>query len=351
MNKTKQKNIFITSLLAIVLIMALGYAAFATNLTVNGTASIASNWCIGFDSTKTTDYVASKTHSTGDTPTGSISFSGNACQTNYKTNASLVANFKQPGDKIEYTLTIANKGSLSAAIESILVDNNNVTSNQTITKGNVKYTIEMPLDTSLAVNETTTMQITAEFQNDTNISTSSTSTETISVQINATQDDGSGGFTPTPATQTVYAINTSSIYKNTSTLQDIGTTYNSCSATGKNKCIRYTIENDIVTGAEVCFVKGGTEYCLKGWVDECLYDGNDCTFTGTQTVYNANKTTLQTAFTETNACSDNDYGFGCDASGFNANADDVGGVRASGGGWGCYVNSGGYARCSDGTSY
>ncbi len=347
MNKTKQKNIFIISLLAIVLIMAVGYAAFATNLTVNGTASISSNWCIGFDSTKTTDYVASKTHSTGDTPTGSISFSGNACQTNYKTNASLVANFKQPGDKIEYTLTIANKGSLAAAIESILVDNNNVTSNQTITKGNVKYTIEMPLDTSLAENETTTMQITAEFQNDTNISTSSTSTETISVQINATQDDGSGGFTPTPAAQTVYAINTSSIYKNTSTLQDIGTTYNSCSATGKNTCIRYTIENDIVTGAEACFVKGGTEYCLKGWVDECLYDGNDCTFTGTQTVYNANKTTLQTAFTETNACSDIGYDFGCDASGFDASANNEGGVYAYDGGWSCYVYSDGNADCSD----
>ena len=338
-NISKQKNIFITSLLAIVLIMAVGYAAFATNLTVNGTASISSNWCIGFDSTKTTDYVASKTHSTGDTPTGSISFSGNACQTNYKTNASLVANFKQPGDKVVYTLTIANKGSLAAAIESILVDNNNVTSNQTITKGNVKYTIEMPLDTSLAVNETTTMQITAEFQNDTNISSSSTSTETISVQINATQDDGSGGFTPTSAAQTVYAINESSIYKNTSTLQDIGTTYNSCSATGKNTCIRYTIENDIVTGAEACFIKGGTEYCLKGWVDESSLE--------TTPVYNANKTTLQTAFTETNACSDYGYHFSCYASGFDAGGSNEGDVHALGGYWVCCVYSVGRASCSN----
>ena len=348
MNKTKQKNIFITSLLAIVLIMAVGYAAFATNLTVNGTASISSNWCIGFDSTRTTDYVASKTHQTGDTPTGSISFSGNACQTSYKTNASLVANFKQPGDKIEYTLTIANKGSLAAAIESILVDSTSVTSNQTITKGNVKYTIEMPLDTSLAVNETTTMKITAEFQNDTNISSSTTESQTITVQINGVQDSGSGGFTPTPAAQRVYAINTSNIYKDTSTLQDIGTTYNSCAATGKTKCLRYTIENNVVTGAEVCFIKGGTEYCLTGWINECLWNGSACTFSGTTTVYNANVSTLQTAFTEANACSGYGHYFNCIVSGLNTYANVDGYVNASDDEWYCSVYSGGYAICSDG---
>ncbi len=340
--KEKQNNIIIAGLVAISLILAVGYAAFASNLTVNGTASISSNWCIGFDSTKTTDYVASKTHQTGDIPTGSISFSGNTCQTSYKTNASLVANFKQPGDKIEYTLTIANKGSLAAAIESILVDSTSVTSDQTITKGNVKYTIEMPLDTSLAVNETTTMQITAEFQNDTNISQSTTSAETINVQINTTQDEGSGGFTPTNSTK-VYAVNSLSIYKGTSTLQDIGTTYNSCAATGKNTCIRYTLENDIVTGAEACFIKGGVEYCLIGGVDESSL--------ATRPVYNANKATMQAAFTEANACFESGSNFYCADSGLNPNVSYAGTVSASFDSWYCDVGSNGSAHCYVGGSY
>ena len=186
MNKN-QKNIMIVGLLGVLLVMSIAYAAFASQLTVNGTASITSNWCIGFDSTRSTDYVASKTHSSGTVPTGSITFSGPTCSTNYQTNASLVANFKQPGDKIVYTLTIANKSSVAAVIDSIQVDSTSITSTKVVTKGNIKYTVEMPLSTSLAANATTTMQITAEFQNDTNISQSSTGSETINVGVNAVQ--------------------------------------------------------------------------------------------------------------------------------------------------------------------
>ena len=176
------------------------------------------------------------------------------------------------------------------------------------------------------------MQITAEYQNDTNISQATTSSETISVSINATQDDGSGGFTPTPAEQKVYAINIDGIHKNTSTLTDIGMTYNSCSATGKDTCLRYTIENNIVTGAEACFVKGGVEYCLTGWIDESQLQEKP--------IYNTNKTTLQTAFTEANACSEYDNtNFYCSASSFGADADSVGSVYAYGGGWECGISS------------
>ena len=132
--KVKQKNLLIGGLLAIVLIMAIGYAAFATQLNINGTANITSNWCIGFDSTNTSTYTATPGITGGDTPTGSIAFSGDSCNTNYKPTASLNASFKQPGDKVEYTLTIANKGSLNAAIESIEVDGDSVTSNTTKTK-------------------------------------------------------------------------------------------------------------------------------------------------------------------------------------------------------------------------
>ncbi len=345
-SEKRKNNIIIGVLLGVVVLMGIAYAAFASNLNITGTSSMSENWCIGFDSTRTSDYTAQAGIQGGTTPTGSMSFSGDSCGGNLKTTASLNASFKQPGDKVEYTLTIGNKGTLAAAIESINVDGDSVTSDTTITKGNIKYIIEMPESTSLAVNATTTMKVTAMFQNDTDISSSANEEQTISIAVNAVQDDGNGGFTPIPAAQTVYAINTDAIYKDSSSLEDIGTTYNSCSATGQNVCLRYTIENNKVTGAEVCFVKGGTEHCLKGWVDECLYDSNNCTFIGTTTVYNANKLVLQSAFTEENVCNDNGSIFYCDASNWGASADSGGYVIATDGPWSCHLYSNyGVALC------
>ena len=193
----RKNNILIGVLLAGVVLMGIAYAAFSSNLNITGTGSVSSNWCIGFDSTKTNDYTAQAGISGGTTPTGSISFDGQVCASNFKTIASLNASFKQPGDRIEYTLTIGNKGTLAAAIESINVDNTSVTSDTTITKGNIKYIIEMPQSTSLAVNATTTMKVTAMFQNDTPVSSSSNEQQTITIAINAVQDDGNGGMVVT----------------------------------------------------------------------------------------------------------------------------------------------------------
>ena len=354
MSKTsKQKNLLIGGLLAVVLIMAIGYAAFATQLNINGTANIDSSWCVGFKNTNTSAYEATPGKEGATTPTGSISFSGDTCATNYQTNASLTAAFKQPGDKIVYTLTIGNKSTFKAAIKSIKVENEDVTSNKTITKGNIKYTVEMPETTTLEKDAETTMKVIAEFQNDTDIEKfTGTETQTLSVQINAEQDDGTGGFTPTPAAQAVYAINTGKIYKDSSSLEDIGTTYNSCSATGKNYCLKYTIEDNTVTGADVCFVKGGTEYCLKGWVDECLWDDNvdngngACTFTGTPAVFNSNKSVLQSAFTEENACVDSGSDYYCLMSAPGAGTTSLGDVVAVvSTSDACTVYSDGYAAC------
>ena len=348
-----KRNYIILALLAVVLVMTVGFAAFSTSLQINGTANISTNWCVGFDNTKTTTYEITKGKSTGTNPTATMGYDGTACSTNYVPMANLGATFYQPGDKIEYTLTIANKGSIDAAIESITVDGTSVTSNQTITKGNIIWKVYMPEEVVLSASTgTTTMVVSAEFQNTSDLSSYTLNeSQTITIGVNAVQ--GSTGMDITPAAQTVYAINTDSIYKNSSSLQDIGTTYGSCSATGKTSCLKYTIENDTVTGAEVCFIKGGNEYCLTGWIDECLWDddadnGNGaCTATSTP-VYNANKGVLQTAFTESNACADYGSGFGCNASGVDAFAYSDGYVDAGDGSWECFVYSDGHAYCSAG---
>ena len=315
--KSDRKNYVIIALCAILLVMSIGYAAFSSLLTINGTASLSDSFCVGFDNTKLNTYVPTAGISGGTLPTGSMSYSGTACSTNYQPNSSLSATFKQPGDKIEYTLTIANKSTFTVAIESILVENQNVTSNTTITKGNIKYIVEMPLTTTLASNAETTMKITAMFQNDTNVTGQyNGESQTINVKINAEQGDS--GFTPTPSTftGTIYRWNTTEVKNGDSIVPVSGTKWcanhpehgNSCdfgmywdteqecetyvetnmsgqnvtceqktgtfdrigeyttdaSTLNKTYYLKHDVVEDEIINSYVCFVYNNGEHCMKG---------------------------------------------------------------------------------------
>ena len=384
--KRKQKNMLIGGLLAIVLVMAVGYAAFATNLNINGTANITSNWCIGFDSSKTSDYVATSGISGGATPTASMSYSGNTCETSYKTDASLNATFTQPGDKVVYTLTIANKSSLEAAIESINVDGSSVTSNQTKTKGNIKFTIEMPQSTTLSANAQTTMKVTAEFQNDTNISTSTTESQSITVSVNAAQSDGTNGMTVQNAfTGTIYRNNTtgaaigSSIvavsgtkwcdietssgdqydcfdtesecnaylsdnnYTETDTCQQktvtsegIGEYTTNASTLNKTYYLKHDVVDNIITASYVCFVTD-TEHCMQGG-DSSYYSANKTLLQGQESWFNNHSGSCSFGASDSHCSGGGFYYVGADSSG-GVNA----GVSESDG---CGVGSGGNSSCS-----
>ncbi|MBR2708368.1 MAG: hypothetical protein IKE90_02900, partial [Bacilli bacterium] len=209
-SKRNKRNYIIIGLCLILVIMGVGYAAFSSLLTINGTAGISNSWCVGFDNTKTDTMQITKGVSAGTAPTGSISYSGTACGSNLQPDSSLSAQFYQPGDQIEYTLTIVNKSTVTAAIKSILVDNESVTQDTTKTKGNFTYKIIMPDSTTLAPNATTTMKVVAKFQNETNIETYSGESQSLNIKINAEQDDGEGGMDITPAkfTGTIYRWST-----------------------------------------------------------------------------------------------------------------------------------------------
>ena len=375
-NERKKKSILIGALLAVVVLMGIAYAAFASNLTITGTGSVSSNWCIGFDSTRTSDYTATAGITGGTVPTGSMAFSGDSCGSNYKTTASLNASFKQPGDKIEYTLTIGNKGTLPAAIESINVDNQSVTSDTTITKGNIKYIIEMPASTSLAVNATTTMKVTAMFQNDTAVSSSSNEQQTVSISINAVQDDGNGGFTPTPAsfTGTIYRWNTTSASNGASIVPVSGTKYvitdgnqdapvgpyesqsecqtafegfgspsgyscqektgtfggvgeytTNASTLNKTYYLKHDVEDDIITASYVCFIYNNTEHCLKGGDNGASFATNTQIIQDYQTFYNLG------AYSNGTGCNFNSSISSCYGGGFNSvNANSIDSVYVSG---------------------
>ena len=303
-SKSDKRNYIIIALCLILVVMGVGYAAFSSLLTINGTANITNSWCVGFDNTKTTAYTT-KTGITGGTaPTGSISFSGSTCGTKYQPGASLTAGFKQPGDEVEYTLTIKNKSTLPVAIKSILVENNSVTTDTTIKKGNIEFIVHMPDSTNLAVDGETTMKVVARFQNTTDVTGPyDGEQQTLNVKINAEQGTGTDGMATT-YTGTVYRHNTNRVYNGVNiaksyvysdsngsmqkadifnTLEDCQTQYpdngnNSCklatnvlgsytedaSTLNKTYYLKHEIVEDVLTNSYVCFVYNNSEHCMKG---------------------------------------------------------------------------------------
>ena len=159
--ESKHKNALIGALLAVVFVMAVGYAAFAQLLTINGTATVSSSWDVHFDTNQTTavavachtgvgtssDTCGSSQASSVD-PFGTITYSSTSEK---PTVADLAATLKQPGDTVTFTLKPTNYGSLSAkpAANAVITYGTDESSStmtiadggQTATKGNIQWEI------------------------------------------------------------------------------------------------------------------------------------------------------------------------------------------------------------------
>ena len=102
--ETKHKNALIGGLLAVVVVMAVGYAAFSQALIINGNATIDSNWQI-----RIIDIAASTT--------GSGVNAGAEVGSDYL-SASFNASLTSPGDTVTYTITVENQGTIDAKLSS-----------------------------------------------------------------------------------------------------------------------------------------------------------------------------------------------------------------------------------------
>jgi len=109
--RTRQKNMVIAGLLAIVLVMAGAYAAFAQNLTINATSTTDATWNV-----KITNIEVEQVN-------GVDNVSGTATIENVPTFSDTEAAFSSilrlPGDSITYSVTVKNEGSLKAKLASI----------------------------------------------------------------------------------------------------------------------------------------------------------------------------------------------------------------------------------------
>ena len=161
--ESKHKNILIGALLAVVFVMAVGYAAFTQQLTINGSAEITSTWDVKFDSTQTDATPGVVTAVAGFTggqkPTGTVSYD------NDDHNANVSATLYQPGDTVTFTLTIKNYGTIPATVgtPTVAMDADEDDELLVARKGNIQFTVTPAATTTMNQNDTVTMQVKAEF--------------------------------------------------------------------------------------------------------------------------------------------------------------------------------------------
>lgn len=165
--EARHKNTLIISLIAIVFVMAVGYAAFAQTLNINGSASITSKWEVRLDQSganKTTD------SQMGTPPTANILVDGDGL------TAEFSAEFISPGDSVTYTIPIVNNGTIDARLSTISISGTNLSSSpagnltgNTVVEsndGNIRYTVTSPGTAKLVQGSgRATLTIKAEFVN------------------------------------------------------------------------------------------------------------------------------------------------------------------------------------------
>jgi len=102
----RKKNLIIIVMCVAICIMAIGYAAFNTTLTITGTSNITSEWNVVFTS------ITQVSKTSGVTIVSNPVVNG--------TSATFDVGLALPGNKIVYEITIENKGTINAIIENIV---------------------------------------------------------------------------------------------------------------------------------------------------------------------------------------------------------------------------------------
>ncbi len=182
-SEKKKRNIIIGSLLGVLVLMTVGYAAFSSVLNIKGTSGISSNWNIKI--TSITEGAITGSASTSLNEDGSKKIIGVGTLT-----ASIEADLVSPGDSIEYDITVTNSGTIDAKLEKItLTDSNNPA---------IKFT-SSGLEEGSELNAGDSAVLTVKVEYDSNVTSQPENTEgTFTVTLDYTQKDGTSG---TPSTE------------------------------------------------------------------------------------------------------------------------------------------------------
>lgn len=159
--KARKKNIIIGVLLSILLVMAIGYAAFSTNLTINSTTNINSTWNVHIQSITVKEVTGTSNNVTtieGDSINHpSVSADG--------LTATFYGELRSPGDTITYLVTVKNYGSLKARLVKCDWD---AATNAIADTGYIRYTKLCSANNSVvSPNGTQTFEVTATYYDNT----------------------------------------------------------------------------------------------------------------------------------------------------------------------------------------
>ena len=283
-----KRNYLIIGLCAVLVVMVVGFAAFSSQLQINGTSEITSNWDVRI--TKIEKIIPSGSSATD--VSSECSESGTPKQCNDGLTATVSANLVSPGDSITYRIEVTNKGSLNAVLNRINLNdpsNNNV--GYYINKDKSNQTIE---DSGYRLLETNGV-----------LNASGDSLDKGYVYLTIYYKDYEGQTSPTGGNKTVTATATFDFVQTNSEAilslpsrnidqtnvpqyfrygtnyvneHDVADTENwvqdSTELVGKNYFLGYDVEDGIITSTYGCFVISNTQYCLKGSYDGSTWSSN-----------------------------------------------------------------------------
>lgn len=141
----KTKNIIIITLLIMILLMAVGYATFVTQLNIKGTAEIVGEWDVRITNVEAVDVSEGCDGGTPEFTNTTVTFD---------------AKLAKPGDSISYLVTIENLGTIDAVLSNIVY--------KELDNGSPAILYETTeLDTLLEAGETTSYTIKMEYDENT----------------------------------------------------------------------------------------------------------------------------------------------------------------------------------------
>jgi len=261
MNNVDKKYVILGSLCALVLMLAVGYAAFNAVLNIKGTTNISSSWDVKITNVTEKNKVGSATTKDKSEGQDKTLCKNNLCNPTWDgLTASFEVDLVAPGDSIEYDITISNEGDLNAKLDNIVVSD----------PDNEYITFET---SGLAINDTldkkTSKKLTVKVTyKDVTIESSKPSSSNLTVTLDFSQVDGSGSEQPViPENQIVYSVNESYI-SNGIALEDIPyytSDYNDTnnSIRGCNVFLKHNIKNGNLETSDVCLKGDGTLTCFK----------------------------------------------------------------------------------------
>lgn len=185
----KHKNALIGGLLAIVFIMAVGFAGFTQRLTIEDTTSVSSDWNIGFETVSPSAICPAEgtaTNACGSVvaPEGSTYTLDDATKT-YSVNNAKTLTFDtkllSPSDTVTYTIVVKNYGDVDAKIaaDGIVMTPSNESSV-------IKYSQSGLTEetTTVAAGQTVTFTVTVTFEQVTGNIDPTKKTNSLSMYIN-----------------------------------------------------------------------------------------------------------------------------------------------------------------------